>query len=130
VNNPNEVLESDDAPRRVCIGIAGNTQLPALLALQAKGYRIWLEIIKYDDPEDYGYPYQTDYQAEKLGAYFSATTPVELLGLVAMWETRGDEWKYGQGLNGATETNIMEQLMEEAKTFDLAGNEIPDDDDD
>jgi hypothetical protein len=127
VNNPNEVLESDDTPRRVCIGIAGNTQLPALLALQAKGYRIWLEIIKYDDPEDYGYPYQTDYQAEKLGAYFSATTPVELLGLVAMWETRGDAWKYGQGPNGATETDIMEQLMDEAKTFDLAGNEIPSD---
>ena len=79
--------------RRLCIRIAGNTENPALLALRAKGYRVWLEYTKVDDPKSPWQPYMPDYQAEKEGTYFSATTPVELLGLAAMWETRGDDWK-------------------------------------
>ncbi len=104
-----------------CIRIAGNTEIPALLALRARGYRVWLEYLKITDSTSPWHPYMPDYQASKEGAYFSATTPVELLGLVAMWETRGDDWKFKRG-----EANILDELMEAAKTFDSDGNELPD----
>jgi hypothetical protein len=111
----------EEQPKGVCIRIAGNTQIPALLALRAKGYRVWLEYTTEDDPRSSWYPYMPDYQAEIEGAYFSATSPVELLGLVAMWETRGDDWKFKRG-----EPDIDEELQESAKTFDSEGNELPD----
>ena len=111
----------EESRKGVCIRIAGNTEIPALLALRAKGYRVWLEYMKVEDPKNPWHPYTPDYQAEKDGAYFSATTPVELLGLVAMWETRGDDWKFKRG-----EPDILNELMESAKTFDGDGNERPD----
>ena len=111
----------EESRKRICIRIAGNTEIPALLTLCAKGYRVWLEYIQVVDPNSPWHPYMPDYQAEKEEAYFSATTPVELLGLVAMWETRGDNWRFMPG-----EPNILDELMESAKTFDLNGNELPD----
>jgi hypothetical protein len=111
-----------DEPRKgVCIRIAGNTEVPALLALRAKGYRVWLEYTKVDDPKSPCHPYMPDYQAQSEFGYFSATTPVELLGLVAMWETRGDDWKLKP-----EERDILNELMDAAKTFDTEGNELPD----
>jgi hypothetical protein len=103
----------------VCIRIAGNTEIPSLLALRAKGYRVWLEYAKVNDPRNPWYPYMPDYQAENEMAYFSATSPVELLGLVAMWETRGDDWKFKK-----TEPNILNELMASAKSFDSDGSEL------
>ena len=111
----------DELPRRVCIRIAGNTWIPALLALRSKGYRLWLEYSKIDDTNNPYYPYMPDYQAVKNGAYFSATTSVELLGLVAMWETRGDDWRFKTG-----ETDVLDEIMDAARTFDDDGNELPD----
>ncbi len=108
-------------PRRVTIRIAGNTAAPALIALRAKGYRIWLEYMRIEDPTNPYHPYMTNYQAEKDGAYFSATAAEELLGLVAMYEVRGDDWRWKQG-----EPDILDELMESAKTFDSDGNELPD----
>jgi hypothetical protein len=105
----------------VRIRIAGNTDNPALLVLRAKGYRVWLEYTKVDDPHSPWHPYMPDYQAQKEGACFSATTPVELLGLVAIWETRGDDWKFKRG-----EPDVFNELMESAKTFDRDGNELLD----
>jgi len=63
------------------ITAAGNTEVPCYLVLIAKGYQIthraadgaWL--------------------AEKHGNAFSAGGPLELLGLVAMAETRGSNWR-------------------------------------
>lgn len=111
----------DESQRRVCIRIAGNTEIPALLVLRAKGYRVWLEYMKVDNPQSPWHPYMPDYHAEKNGAYFSATNAIELLGLVAMWETRGDDWRVKQG-----EANILNELRESAKTFDSDGNELAD----
>ena len=116
-----EGVRVDEPQRRVCIRIAGNTEIPALLALRAKGFRAWLEYSKVNDPANPWHPYMPDYQAEKDGAYFSATTAVELLGLVAMWETRGDDWRFKRD-----EPDILDELMESAKTFDSDGNELPD----
>lgn len=116
-----EGFRADEPHPGVCIRIAGNTDIPALLALRAKGFRVWLEYTKIDDPTNPWHPYMPDYQAGKEGAYFSATTPVELLGLVAMWETRGDDWRLKQG-----EPDILDELLESARTFDNDGNELPD----
>jgi hypothetical protein len=110
----------DEPQRRVSIRNAGNTEGPALLALRSKGFRIWLEYSKVDDPSNLWHPYRPDYQAEKDGAYFSATTAVELLGLVALWEVRVDDWRLKP-----SEPDIGKELMESAKTFDAGGHELP-----
>lgn len=73
--------------RKLSIRIAGNTQNPVLMALRAKGYRLWIEPDEDPDCEF------EDWNAEKDGRYFSATNPLELLGLVAMQEVRGDDWQ-------------------------------------
>lgn len=109
----------DKPQRRVWIRIAGNTEIPALLTLRAKGFRVWLEYDKVDDPANPWHPYMPNYQAEKDGAYFSATTAVELLGLVAMWEVRGDDWRFK-----SDEPDILDELLESAKTFDSNGTEL------
>ncbi len=106
-------------PQGVSIRVAMNTWVPALLAIRAKGYRLWVDYHKYDDPAHPLHPYQLDYQAEKEDAYFSATTPVELLGLIAMWETRGNRWKAEPGDGG-----IEDELHAAARTFDRDGNGI------
>ncbi|MHB1559980.1 MAG: hypothetical protein ACYC61_21220 [Isosphaeraceae bacterium] len=104
----------------VCIRIAGNTGIPALLALRARGYRLRLDYLRLGSPDDADPEYQLDYQAEGEGGYFSATTPEELLGLVAMWEVRGDDWRAKPG-----ETDIEDELHAAARTFDRGGNELP-----
>ncbi|MDY3557116.1 hypothetical protein R5W24_006303 [Gemmata sp. JC717] len=104
----------------VTIRIAGNTQLPCLLALRAKGYRVWLDYHRLGGPEDTNPDYQLHYQAECAGGYFSSTTPEELLGLVAMWEVRGNDWRLKPG-----EGAIDDELHAASRTFDQDGNELP-----
>lgn len=79
-----------DSEQRLSIRIAGNTQIPALLALRVKGYTLkkWFMGPGRRDGQ---------YDAEKDGRTFSATSPEELLGLIAMWEVRGDDWRWRQG---------------------------------
>jgi len=67
------------------IRIAGNTEIPCFSAIKAKGYNVALT--HYKDSE------YSDWSAEKDNRLFSATNPVELLGLIAMWEMRGDDWR-------------------------------------
>lgn len=64
----------------------GNTLVPAYLALQSKGYRVWWDRGN-SAPVD-----ETWYAEGSLGA-FVGDDPIELLGLVAMRELRGAEWK-------------------------------------
>jgi hypothetical protein len=110
----------DETRKGVCIRIAGNTQLPCLLALRAKGYRVWLDYHRRGSPEVASPDFQLDYQAECEGGYFSATTPEELLGLVAMWEVRGDDWRLKPG-----EGVIEDELHAASRTYDRDGNEVP-----
>lgn len=79
-------MDSVNHPTR--IRVAGNTAAPALYALHAKGYAV---TVSYGGDDTNGYT--AEYEAEKDGRRFSATTPEELLGLVAMWEVRGDDWR-------------------------------------
>ena len=95
------------------IRIAGNTGNPCLLALRAKGYRLtnWY----HPDGE-----YRSNFDAEKDGRQFSATSPEELLGLVA-WEVRGDDWR-----KKPDEPSICDELAEKALTYDSEGNVVND----
>ena len=59
----------------------GNTEVPAYLALQQRGYAVtW--------SEDGGY-----WIATSDNCVFSADNPVSLLGIAALYEIRGQEWK-------------------------------------
>jgi hypothetical protein len=98
--------------RSVCIRIAGNTWNPCLLALRAKGYKLTFSFTKRREGD-----YSQDIDAEKDGREFSATTAAELLGLVAMWEVRGDEWK-----TKPAESDVYDELYPSSITYDLEGN--------
>ncbi|MEU7820527.1 hypothetical protein [Catellatospora sp. NPDC049133] len=102
---------------RVVIRVAGNTGGPALFALRAKGYRVELSYL-LDRPGEY----TAEYTALKDGRLFSAGTGEELLGLVAMWETRGDGWRTGTD----EERSWHDALMEAATVHDRDGNVVDD----
>ena len=70
------------------IRIAGNTIAPCFTVIKQKGYEIETCVNKNSD-DDYFYTWN----AVKNSRSFSATCPVELLGLISMWENRGDNWK-------------------------------------
>ncbi len=72
-------------PRKVAIATAGNVLVPAYLALQAKGYRV-----SRFTP---GRGREEAWRAAKAGEEFTAEDPLSLLGLVALYETRGARWQ-------------------------------------
>jgi hypothetical protein len=98
----------------ISIGIAGNTILPTLLAIKTKGYKITQSYTEIDGE------LEATFLAEKENCRFSANNPEELLGLIAMWEVRGDDWKY----DPKTETDIQRELTDSAIIYDLDGNVI------
>jgi len=73
----------------------------AIITLRVKGYRVWWEATER--------PSADDWWAEKEGREFVATSPLALLGLVALWESRGDEWQEKPG-----EPDLLQQLKREA----------------
>ena len=68
----------------VTIAAAGNVLVPALLALRAKGYRV-TRLVGQPGPAEM-------WRAEKAGEAFIAEDTLTLLGLVALYEARGDGW--------------------------------------
>lgn len=74
------------SPRKVRIASAGNTANHALEALRVKGYSVVLRPAASEEG-------QNDYWAIKDGRDFIASDPVEVLGLVALWEQFGDDWR-------------------------------------
>ncbi len=88
--------------------------VPCLLALRAKGYTLTLSFTKGPDGSC-----RAEYDAVKGDRAFSATTAQELLGLVAMWEVRGDDWRTRQG-----EPWVSDDLYPSAVTYDLEGNAL------
>jgi hypothetical protein len=62
----------------------GNTLIPAVLALESKGYRVsWTRLSDHEE----------NWNAEGPLGTFAAEGPEEVLGLVAMREVRGEDWK-------------------------------------
>lgn len=98
----------------LCIRVAGNTENPCFLALRAKGYKLTLWFTR-----DRAGDYRQDYDAEKDGRCFSATTAAELLGLVAMWEVRGDDWQTRAG-----ESHVYDELYPSSIIYDMEGKII------
>jgi hypothetical protein len=62
------------------IAAAGNTEVPAYLALVARGFNV-----SCDD--------QSVWTATKGEASFLADSPLQLLGVVALFESRGRQWQ-------------------------------------
>lgn len=72
--------------RKFRIVNAGNTGNHALEVLKTKGYAV----VVYPDTSEAGL---NDYWAVKDGRSFVGGDPMEVLGLVALWERFGDEWR-------------------------------------
>jgi hypothetical protein len=72
---------------------AGNVVVPAYLAIVSKGYAV--------QRADKG----SGLTAKKGGAIYAADDPVTLLGLIAIGETRGEQWK-------ATDAEIDAYLLQ------------------
>ena len=73
---------------RIYIAAAGNVEAPAYLTLVALGFDL--------DCDRGG-----RWTAEKGDAVFSADSPLELLGLVAMYDARGPQWQASDAEIGA-----------------------------
>lgn len=67
------------------IASAGNSDTAAFAVLLSKGYTV--QIRKKSDGKD-GW-----FVAQKDGSEFIGDTPLETLGLIAMFEFRGEDWK-------------------------------------
>lgn len=72
--------------RKVRIASAGNTVNHALEVLRIKGYSVVLDPDANEDE-------MNRYWATKDGRDFVAPGPVEVLGLVTLWEQFGDDWR-------------------------------------
>jgi hypothetical protein len=96
------------------VRIAGNTRNPCLLALRPKGYKLTLWFTK-----DHKGDYQVNHDAQREGRIFSAATGAELLGLVAMWEVRGDDW-----MTKKSEPDVHDELYPTSLTYDNDGNVV------
>jgi len=81
------------------IGDAMNTYNVALLTLKSRQYNVWLEPGENEDETGY-------WHANRDDAEFIAFDPLRLLGLVAMWEQRGNNWERMQN-----EGNIYDELL-------------------
>ena len=90
------------------IRIAGNTAAPCFVAIKQKGYVVEAYVDKISDDE-----YLWTWDAIKDKRRFSATSPEELLGLISMWEVRGDEWNISDN-----EYRDYESIKENAVVYD------------
>jgi len=98
----------------VKIRIAGNTGAPCYFVIKSKGYEI--EMITYlDDNDEYDCTYE--YKAIKDNLLFSAISLEELLGLITMWEHRGDNWQTTK-----EEYSFFENIRDKSPTCDKDGN--------
>ncbi|WP_166828958.1 hypothetical protein [Thalassoroseus pseudoceratinae] len=94
---------------------AGNTFIPCLQAIVAKGYTVTHYFLG-DEPDDWENP---QWDADKDGQHYNATSLPELLGLIANWEVRGDDWQIKSG-----ESELFHQLVDAAPTYDNDGNAV------
>jgi hypothetical protein len=69
--------------RKVTIATASNVLVPAYLVLRGKGYRITRVVEKKVET----------WRAVKPGVEFIAEDPLSLLGLVSLYEARGEAWR-------------------------------------
>ena len=97
------------------ISVAGNTLIPTLQPIHAKGYTITHYFLN-DTPGEWENP---QWDAVKDGRIFSATSPEALLGLIAMWKIRGDDWRHKDN-----ERDLYDRLVDSAPMYDCEGTLI------
>jgi hypothetical protein len=76
---------------------AGNTYNPSLITLRTKGYFLWTE--RLGDERNL-------WCARKEARDFAGYTPIELLGVVALWEHLGEAWNQQS-------PDILDELLDE-----------------
>ncbi len=79
-----------------CLIAYGNTYNPSLLVLREKGYDLWIEEGQNSN----------QWYASKGSQSFLAYSGPELLGLVVLWETLGENWNQ-------QEPNVLGALLDE-----------------
>jgi hypothetical protein len=84
--------EVSDKNLTLYLHTAGNTVVPCLQVLIAKGYAVSHYFLDLGGEEK-----RPQWAAEKDNRLFAAEGLEELLGLVAMWEVRGDDWRLKDG---------------------------------
>lgn len=100
-----------------CIRSAGNTGTKCLMTIRQKGYKIRIYYIEKDEQQA---DYISFFEAKKNGHYFSAINAEELLGLIAMWEVRGDNWREVT----EEEMQFCESLQEDAEIINEHGEDV------
>ena len=73
-------------PRKPTIASAGNVLIPAYLAILQKGYAVRREKVSIPAENELWY-------AEDPTRQFMAEDTLSLLGLVSLYETRGEDWR-------------------------------------
>jgi len=73
---------------------------PALLVLESHGYRLGIHPPTYDAGEEKNHDDIGFWFAVKGNQEFIASDPLSLLGLVSIWESRGNDWP--RSLRGRT----------------------------
>ncbi len=102
---------------KITIRIAGNTRAPCLSVLLCKGYQI-----QWFYQENSNGSYDGFLEAYKNNNRICADSPEELLGLVYMWEQRGNSWK---NLT-SDESDLLQKLEDDAIILNEQGEEIND----
>lgn len=104
----------------VKIGISGNTAAPCYFVIKSKGYDINItSAVHPDAPDDRVF----QFDAIKGDLFFSASSPEELLGLIHMWEIRGNDWRLRPEEKGIYISEKMNSPM-----YDVDGNLIEEED--
>ena len=86
---------------------APNTHNPALMVLRSKGYTLSLVPPTYDPGEEPDCGDLGHIRAEMNGREFIAGDGLALLGLVALWESRGDVWR------DENDSDVLTELISE-----------------
>lgn len=97
------------------IANAGNTVIPCLQAIAAKGYTVDHYFLG-EAPGEWDHP---QWVAEKDQRIFFADSPNELLGLIAMWEVRGDDWQIKDG-----EVDLYDDFVKTAPMYNNDGDVV------
>jgi len=128
-------VEDDQDVRILRLTDAGNTYNPVLSVIREKGYHIYFVPYPRGDVDG-------DWWAIKDRRDFIAIDPLRLLGLIALWEQRGDKWRehdtsdiYGQSYTIAfpkddydsLDDHAFDRLVDHLRIlFEAYGTPLPD----
>jgi hypothetical protein len=105
------------------IGISSNTEVPCFQVIQLKGYLVSRKVyFQVDIVEDGRY----EFSAIKDDVMLTASNLEELLGLITMWEHRGDQGKDWRA-NHDEHLEYQKVMDDETIVYDKNGNIVEED---